>query len=57
MSPVCVGAGKRLFTPEAPPTSFTVTEQRVTSTGGTYTVLTPAAFTAGRFEVVDGKSA
>ncbi len=52
--PVCVGAGKRLFGDQAPPTGFSVTASRTTGAGATYTELAPTAFNTGTAEVVDG---
>lgn len=53
--PVCVGAGKRLFTDGAPATGFTLVDSRTTSTGAVYSALTPTLFTVGGIEVVDGQ--
>lgn len=53
--PVTVGAGKRLFAPDAPPTGFRVLESRTTSTGGVYTALEPTAFRRGDITVEDGR--
>ncbi len=53
--PVTVGAGKRLFTEDAPPSGFTVVESRMTSTGAAYTALAPAAFSSGEVTVEDGR--
>lgn len=53
--PVCVGAGKRLFTDSAPATGFTLVTSRTTSTGAVYSALTPIPFTVGGIEVVNGK--
>ena len=53
--PVCVGAGKRLFTGSAPATGFRLVASRTTSTGAAYSALTPIPFTVGGIEVVDGK--
>ena len=53
--PVTVGAGKRLFTPDAPPTGFRVLETRTTSSGGVYTALERAAFRRGDITVEDGR--
>ncbi|GEN81049.1 dihydrofolate reductase family protein [Actinotalea fermentans] len=53
--PVTVGAGKRLFTPDAPPTGFRVLETRTTSAGGVYTALEPTAFRRGDITVEDGR--
>jgi len=54
--PVVVGEGKRLFTDGMPASGFTVTDSRTTSTGATYTALTPTPFTTGpEFTVEDGK--
>jgi dihydrofolate reductase len=52
--PVAVGPGKRLFTAEAPATGFRLLESATTSTGATYAVLAPTAFTGG-IEAVDGR--
>lgn len=53
--PVSVGAGKRLFTDEAPPTGFAVAASRTTAAGVSYLELTPAPFTSGTVEVADGR--
>ena len=53
--PVTVGTGKRLFTPDAPPTGFRVLETRTTSTGGIYTALEPTAFQRGDITGEDGR--
>jgi dihydrofolate reductase len=53
--PVTLGAGKRLFTPDAPPTGFRVLETRTTSTGGVYAALEPTAFQRGDITVEDGR--
>jgi dihydrofolate reductase len=53
--PVTVGAGKRLFTEDAPPSGFTVVESRMTSTGAAYTALAPAAFSSGEVTVEEGR--
>ena len=50
--PVTVGSGKRLFTPEAPASGYTLVDSRTTSTGVVYSVLQPAPFEVGR--VVEG---
>lgn len=55
--PVTVGAGKRLFTPDARPSGFRVLQTRTTSTGGVYTALEPAAFRRGDITVEDGREA
>ena len=54
--PVTVGAGKRLFTPDAPASGYELVTSRTTSTGATYVELRPTPFTGGRaFTVEDGK--
>lgn len=53
--PVCVGAGKRLFSETAPATGFEVVESRTTGAGVTSLVLRPRLFQAGLVEVEDGK--
>lgn len=53
--PVTLGAGKRLFTPDAPPTGFRLLETRTTSTGGVYSALEPTAFQRGDITVEDGR--
>jgi dihydrofolate reductase len=52
--PVTVGAGKRLFTPDAPPSGFRLLETRPTPSGAVYSVLEPAPFTRGDITVEDG---
>lgn len=52
---VTVGAGKRLFEPDAPPRGFTVIDSAVTSTGAVYTAAVPQDITTGAFTVVAGK--
>lgn len=54
-APVTVGEGKRLFTPDAPPSGFTVVESRTTAGGALYTVLRPARFRRGDIVVEDGR--
>lgn len=53
--PVTVGAGKRLFTPQAPASGFSLTESRTTLAGCVYSVLTPAPFRTGGIVVEDGR--
>jgi dihydrofolate reductase len=53
--PVCVGAGKRLFPDNGPPTGFTVVESRSVDSGTVYLALRPAPYERGGFEVVGGK--
>ena len=53
--PVTVGAGKRLFTEDAPASGYTVVDSRTTSRGAVYSALRPAPFEAGRIEVVEGR--
>jgi dihydrofolate reductase len=55
--PVTVGAGKRLFTPDAPPLGYTLLSSRATSTGAQYQVLAPRAFATGGLTVQDGREA
>jgi len=55
--PVTVGAGKRLFTDDAPPRGYDLLESRSTRAGAVYQVLAPKAFEAGDLEVQDGKEA
>jgi dihydrofolate reductase len=55
--PVTVGAGKRLFTDDAPPLGFTLLESRSTRAGAVYQVLAPKAFETGDFTVRDGREA
>ena len=50
--PVTVGAGKRLFTGNAPPRGYTLLESRTTRAGAVYQVLTPKAFEAGGLTVL-----
>lgn len=52
--PVTVGAGKRLFTAEAPPRGFSLLESRSTRAGALYQVLAPADFEVGTVPVQDG---
>ncbi len=53
--PVTLGAGKRLFAPDAPPTGFRALETRTTSSGGVYTALEPTTFERGDITVEDGR--
>lgn len=53
--PVTLGAGKRLFTPDAPPTGFRLLEARTTPTGGSYAALEPTPFRRGDITVEDGR--
>jgi dihydrofolate reductase len=55
--PVTVGAGKRLFSGDAPPLGYTLLESRTTRAGAVYQVLTPKAFEAGGLTVQDGREA
>jgi dihydrofolate reductase len=55
--PVTVGAGKRLFTLNAPPRGYALSESRITSAGACYQVLVPQAFGVGGLTVQDGKEA
>ena len=53
--PVTVGAGKRLFTDDAPAMGYTLLESRTISTGAQYQVLVPKAFQVGGLTVQDGR--
>jgi dihydrofolate reductase len=53
--PVTVGAGKRLFTPEAPASGYEPIASRTTGTGVTYVELRPTPFTGGTFTIEDGR--
>jgi dihydrofolate reductase len=53
--PVCVGAGKRLFPDDGPPTGFTVVESRSLDSGTVYLALRPAPYAKGGLDVVGGK--
>jgi dihydrofolate reductase len=55
--PVSVGAGKRLFADDAPPTGFRLLESRTTSMGVTYASLAPIEFTTGAVAVEEGREA
>jgi dihydrofolate reductase len=55
--PVTVGAGKRLFTGDAPPRGFSLLESRSTRAGALYQVLVPADFAVGNVTVHDGREA
>jgi dihydrofolate reductase len=55
--PVTVGAGKRLFTDDAPPRGFCLLESRSTRAGALYQVLAPADFEVGNLTVQDGRVA
>ena len=55
--PVTVGAGKRLFTDDAPPRGYNLLESRTTRSGAVYQVLAPKAFEAGGLTVQDGREA
>jgi dihydrofolate reductase len=55
--PVTVGAGKRLFTDDAPARGYTLLESRTTSTGAQYQAVAPKAFQAGGFTVQAGQEA
>ncbi|HEY0807720.1 MAG TPA: dihydrofolate reductase family protein [Pseudonocardiaceae bacterium] len=46
--PTTVGAGKRLFGEDAPPSGYTLVDSRVTSAGASYAALRPAQFQVGR---------
>jgi dihydrofolate reductase len=53
--PVTVGAGKRLFTDDAPAMGYTLLESRTLSTGVLYQALAPKAFRVGGLAVQDGQ--
>ncbi|MBY8861275.1 dihydrofolate reductase family protein [Nocardia sp. CA2R105] len=53
--PVCVGTGKRLFTPDAPATGFRLVDSATTSAGAVYTALTPEPFTTADVAVAGGR--
>jgi dihydrofolate reductase len=55
--PVTVGAGKRLFTDDAPPLGYTLLESRTTRAGAVYQVLAPKAFETGDLTVRGGREA
>jgi dihydrofolate reductase len=55
VAPVTVGAGKRLFTEDAPALGYTLVDSRTTSRGAVYSALRPAPFEVGRVEVVEGR--
>jgi dihydrofolate reductase len=55
--PVTVGAGKRLFTDDAPPLGYTLLESRTTRAGAVYQVLAPKAFGTGDLTVRGGREA
>jgi len=55
--PVTVGAGKALFTDDAPPRGYNLLESRTTRAGAVYQVLAPKAFEAGGLTVQDGREA
>lgn len=53
--PVTVGDGKRLFTPDAPPSGFRLLETRPTPSGAVYSVLQPTPFARGDITIEDGR--
>jgi len=55
VAPVTVGAGKRLFTEDAPAMGYTLADSRTTSRGAVYSALRPAPFEVGTVEVVEGR--
>jgi len=55
--PVSVGAGKRLFTDDAPATGYVLVDSSTTSTGAVYSALQPRPFEVGRVGLVDGREA
>ena len=52
--PVTLGAGRRLFAPDAAPTGFRLLETRHTPSGAVYARLEPAPFRRGDITVQDG---
>jgi dihydrofolate reductase len=57
VAPVTVGAGKRLFTEDAPVSGYTLVESSTTSSGVVYSALRPASFAVGRIGVEEGREA
>jgi len=55
VAPVTVGAGKRLFTEDAPAMGYTLADSRTTSRGAVYSALRPAQFEVGTVGVVEGR--
>ena len=55
--PVTVGAGKRLFAPDAPPSGFRLLDTRTTPSGAVYSVLQPTPFARGDIPIEDGHEA
>ena len=55
VAPVTVGAGKRLFTEDAPAMGYTLADSRTTSRGAVYCALRPAQFEVGTVGVVEGR--
>ncbi|HEY5820345.1 MAG TPA: dihydrofolate reductase family protein [Propionibacteriaceae bacterium] len=53
--PVLVGAGKRLFSDQAPASGLTVVDSSVTSRGATYAAYAPESFQVGGMVVEDGR--
>jgi dihydrofolate reductase len=53
--PVTVGAGKRLFSEEAPASGFRLLESRTTSTGVIYASLAPTEFRTGEVALEQGR--
>jgi hypothetical protein len=50
-----VGAGKRLFTDDAPPSGYTLLQSRITSSGAQYQALAPTGFQVGGLTVAGGR--
>ena len=55
VAPVTVGAGKRLFTEDAPAMGYILADSRTTSRGAVYSALRPAQFEVGTVGVVEGR--
>ena len=55
VAPVTVGAGKRLFTEDAPAMGYILADSRTTSRGAVYCALRPAQFEVGTVGVVEGR--
>lgn len=53
--PVTVGAGRRLFTAEAPPSGLRLVEARAAASGAVYTRYEPAPFRRGDITIEDGR--
>jgi len=57
VAPVTIGAGKRLFTEDAPVSGYTLVESSTTGRGAVYSALRPTSFEVGRFGVEGGREA